>query len=134
MTAHWGVHDPATVQGDDETKRKAFLKAYTELYQRISLFTCLPIETLSSIALKQKLDEIGRTKMTLAEQPNPRRSRTIAEERLTKKLSFLDRSVTLWIFLGMFVGRGMGISFPGCGWLLESVSILGRPTSPLPSG
>ena len=62
MTAHWGVHDPATVEGDDETKRKAFLKAYTELYQRISLFTCLPIETLSALALKQKLDEIGRTK------------------------------------------------------------------------
>jgi protein-tyrosine-phosphatase len=60
-TAHWGIHDPATVKGDEETKRKAFLKAYTELYQRISLFTCLPIETLGTLALKEKLDEIGRT-------------------------------------------------------------------------
>jgi protein-tyrosine-phosphatase len=61
MTAHWGVHDPAAVQGGDEEKRKAFLKAYTELYRRISLFTCLPIETLGKLALKEKLDEIGRT-------------------------------------------------------------------------
>lgn len=60
MTAHWGVHDPAAVQGNDDDKRKAFLKAYTELYRRISLFTCLPFETLSGLALKQKLDEIGR--------------------------------------------------------------------------
>jgi arsenate reductase len=61
MTVHWGIADPAAVAGDNETKRKAFLKAYTELYQRISLFTCLPIETLSTLALKEKLDEIGRT-------------------------------------------------------------------------
>jgi arsenate reductase (thioredoxin) len=62
MTAHWGVSDPAAVQGSDEVKRSAFLKAYTELYQRISLFTSLPIETLDHLALKEKLDEIGRTK------------------------------------------------------------------------
>jgi protein-tyrosine-phosphatase len=61
MTAHWGVHDPATVQGSDEDKRKAFLKAYTELHRRISLFINLPLGTLSKLALKQKLDEIGRT-------------------------------------------------------------------------
>jgi arsenate reductase (thioredoxin) len=62
MNAHWGVTDPAAVQGTDDVKRSAFLKAYTELYQRISLFTCLPIETLSNLALKEKLDEIGRTR------------------------------------------------------------------------
>ena len=61
MTAHWGVHDPAAIEGTEDEKRKAFLKAYTELYRRISLFTCLPFETLSNLALKEKLDEIGRT-------------------------------------------------------------------------
>ncbi len=61
MTAHWGISDPAAVEGTEDQKRKAFLKAYTELYKRISLFTCLPFETLSNLALKQKLDEIGRT-------------------------------------------------------------------------
>jgi len=61
MTAHWGVTDPAAVQGSDEDKRKAFLKAYTELYRRISLFINLPFDTLNRLALKEKLDEIGRT-------------------------------------------------------------------------
>ena len=60
MTAHWGIQDPAAVQGSEEAKRSAFLKAYTELYRRISLFTCLPFETLSKLALKEKLAEIGR--------------------------------------------------------------------------
>ena len=61
MTAHWGVTDPATVQGSDASKRAAFLKAYTELYRRISLFTSLPFESLSKLALKEHLDQIGRS-------------------------------------------------------------------------
>jgi arsenate reductase (thioredoxin) len=61
MTAHWGVHDPAAVEGTIEEKRKAFLKAYTELHRRITLFINLPFEQLSDLALKEKLDEIGRT-------------------------------------------------------------------------
>ena len=60
MTAHWGIRDPAAVTGSDETKRKAFLTAYAELYRRISLFVNLPIDKLSDLALKEKLDEIGR--------------------------------------------------------------------------
>ena len=60
MTAHWGIQDPAAVQGSDADKRKGFLKAYTELHRRISLFVNLPFGTLSKLALKQKLDEIGR--------------------------------------------------------------------------
>ena len=61
MTAHWSVHDPAAVEGSDEDKRRAFLKAYTELYRRISLFISLPFDTLSKLALKEKLEEIGHT-------------------------------------------------------------------------
>jgi protein-tyrosine-phosphatase len=61
MTAHWGVSDPAAVQGTVEEKRKAFLKAYTELNRRILLFINLPFDTLSNLALKEKLDEIGST-------------------------------------------------------------------------
>ena len=60
MTAHWGIRDPPAVTGRDETKRKAFLTAYTELYRRISLFVNLPIDKLSNLALKEELDEIGR--------------------------------------------------------------------------
>ena len=60
MTAHWGVDDPAAAQGDDEAKRRAFMKAYGELAARISFFLNLPIETLDRISLKRQLDEIGR--------------------------------------------------------------------------
>ena len=61
MTAHWGVTDPAIVQGSDDAKRKAFLEAYTELHRRISLFVNLPFKKISDLALKEKLQEIGRT-------------------------------------------------------------------------
>lgn len=60
ITAHWGISDPAAVEGTIEEKRKAFLKAYTELYRRIGLFVALPLDKLSGLALKEKLDEIGR--------------------------------------------------------------------------
>jgi arsenate reductase len=60
MTAHWGVPDPAAVQGSDQEKRRAFLCAYTELHRRISLFINLPFATLGKLALKEKLEEIGR--------------------------------------------------------------------------
>jgi arsenate reductase len=61
MTAHWGVADPAAVQGSDADKRKAFLRAFTELSARINLFASLPIGKLDRLVLKKKLEEIGRT-------------------------------------------------------------------------
>jgi arsenate reductase (thioredoxin) len=60
VTAHWGVEDPAAVQGSDE-KRRAFLKAFTTLTARINLLLALPFERLSRQGLKSKLDEIGRS-------------------------------------------------------------------------
>ncbi|HEU4351598.1 MAG TPA: arsenate reductase ArsC [Burkholderiales bacterium] len=61
MTAHWGIEDPAVVQGSDEDKRKAFLKAFTQLATRINLLLNLPIEKLDRMALKARLDEIGKS-------------------------------------------------------------------------
>jgi arsenate reductase len=61
MTAHWGVRDPAAVEGTDDVKRQAFLTAFTEMHRRISVFVNLPLKTLNNFALKQKLDEIGRS-------------------------------------------------------------------------
>ena len=61
ITAHWGVQDPAAVTGTDEEKRKAFLKAFSELSTRINLLLALPLEKLDRLVLKQKLDEIGKT-------------------------------------------------------------------------
>jgi len=60
MTAHWGVDDPARVEGTDEQKRKAFVRAFSELSTRINLFTSLPLHKLDRLALKKKLDDIGR--------------------------------------------------------------------------
>jgi len=60
MTAHWGVVDPAGIEGDEESKRRAFLRAYTELHRRIAIFINLPFDKLSGLALKEKLGEIGR--------------------------------------------------------------------------
>jgi len=61
MTAHWGIPDPAAVEGSDDAKRRAFRSAYAELHRRIGLFTSLPLDKLQSLALKEKLDAIGRT-------------------------------------------------------------------------
>lgn len=61
VTAHWGVADPAAVQGSDEEKRKAFLKAFTELSTRINLMLALPMDKLDRQALTGKLREIGKT-------------------------------------------------------------------------
>ena len=60
MTAHWGIADPAVVQGSDEVKRRAFLRAFSELSTRINLFMSLPLDKLDRLVLKKKLDEIGR--------------------------------------------------------------------------
>ncbi len=61
-TAHWGIPDPAAVEGDDTIKRAAFRKASEQLARRIQLFMSLPIESLDKLALKEKLAEIGRIK------------------------------------------------------------------------
>jgi arsenate reductase len=58
-TAHWGIPDPAHVEGE-EARRVAFKKAYDQLARRIQLFMSLPIEKLDKLVLKEKLAEIGR--------------------------------------------------------------------------
>lgn len=61
ITAHWGVPDPAAVLGSDAERRKAFLRAFTELSTRINLLLALPIDKLDRLAMKRRLDEIGKT-------------------------------------------------------------------------
>ena len=60
MTAHWGIPDPAAVQGTPEEIERAFKTAFTALDRRISLFLCLPLATLDTFALQKEIDEIGR--------------------------------------------------------------------------
>ena len=59
ITAHWGVADPAAVTGSDADRRKAFLRAFTELSARINLLLALPIDRLDRLTLKRRMDQIG---------------------------------------------------------------------------
>jgi arsenate reductase len=59
MTAHWGIPDPAAVEGSDEDKALAFRRALQDLETRIKLFTDLPLASLNPLTLRQKLRSIG---------------------------------------------------------------------------
>lgn len=60
MTAHWGVPDPAAVKGTEEEVQSAFREAFLLLDRRINLFLSLPHASIDRLALKTKLDNIGR--------------------------------------------------------------------------
>lgn len=59
MTAHWGVPDPAAAVGTSEQIDKAFREAFIILDRRISLFLCLPLSALDTLAIKREIDKIG---------------------------------------------------------------------------
>jgi arsenate reductase (thioredoxin) len=61
ISAHWGLADPAAINGDDAQKRRAFSQTFIYLYNRINIFTSLRIEKLDRLGLQRKLDEIGET-------------------------------------------------------------------------
>ena len=63
LTAHWGVADPAAVEGSETQRWLAFRQAFRELENRIKIFTSLPIRSLDRLRLQQRLDEIGRTRV-----------------------------------------------------------------------
>jgi protein-tyrosine-phosphatase len=62
MTAHWGMPDPAAVDGTDERKRRAFSETANMLRRRIELFASLPFEKLDRMALHEKVRDIGRAR------------------------------------------------------------------------
>ncbi|HZC46621.1 MAG TPA: arsenate reductase ArsC [Candidatus Acidoferrum sp.] len=59
ITAHWGATDPAAFVGSEEAKRRFFLRIYTELENRIKIFTSLPFDSLDRFALERRVREIG---------------------------------------------------------------------------
>lgn len=61
MTAHWGVPDPAAVEGSIDDRRRAFFRAYNQLGTRVSLFVNLQLAKLGRAALQAKLNDIGKT-------------------------------------------------------------------------
>jgi arsenate reductase len=60
MTAHWGIEDPAAVEGTDIDKERAFNQAFRYMRNRIAVFVALPLKSLDALSLKAKLREIGR--------------------------------------------------------------------------
>jgi arsenate reductase len=61
MTAHWGVPDPATVEGTDAQKLKAFMATAITLKRRIELMLSLPLKSLAGQSLQREIDQIGKT-------------------------------------------------------------------------
>lgn len=59
VSAHWGVPDPASVEGPEEKRRKAFMDAALTLKRRIELFLSLPLHRLDAMSLQQELRDIG---------------------------------------------------------------------------
>src|SRR5665648_260741 len=70
MTAHWGVPDPAAVEGTEAERAFAFDDTYLMLNQRISIFVNLPLDSLSRLSLQKQLDQIGAC--LLYTSPSPR--------------------------------------------------------------
>jgi arsenate reductase len=62
MTAHWGVPDPAAIEGTDTEKWLAFRETFRLLDNRIKIFTSLPLGSLDRIKLQERLDAIGKTR------------------------------------------------------------------------
>ena len=60
MTGHWAVPDPASVTGSAEQIERAFRDAFNVLDRRISLFLCLPLESLDKLAIQKEIDRIGK--------------------------------------------------------------------------
>jgi arsenate reductase len=61
MTAHWGIPDPAAVEGSEGERRMAFADALRMLTNRINIFVALPVRSLSTLALQRRLDAIGKS-------------------------------------------------------------------------
>jgi arsenate reductase len=62
MTAHWGIADPAAATGSEAEKRAAFTEAYRMMFNRISLFLALPLDSIDRMSLQNRLKEIGAEK------------------------------------------------------------------------
>jgi arsenate reductase len=62
MTAHWGIPDPAVLEGTEAEKRLAFAEAYRQLSNRISAFLSLPLASIDRMSLQTKLRDIGQSR------------------------------------------------------------------------
>ncbi len=109
MTAHWGIEDPAAVEGSDVEKERAFNTAFRYLKNRISVFTSLPIRSLDKLTVNQKLREIGRLE-----------GATTKTSGVTM-MSIFERYLTIWVFLCIVAGVALGHALPGLFHAIGSV-------------
>lgn len=69
ISAHWGLPDPSAAEGHHSERHFAFADTHRMLYQRISIFTSLPLASLDKLSLQKRLDDIGRNA-----QPSPEKA------------------------------------------------------------
>jgi protein-tyrosine-phosphatase len=62
MTAHWGMPDPAAVEGSEAVKRAAFAETMRMLVSRIGIFVSLPMRSLDRLSLQRRIEDIGKTR------------------------------------------------------------------------
>ena len=72
MTAHWGIEDPAAIEGTDIDKQRAFNEAFRYLRNRITAFASLPLQSIGKMALPARLKEIGQMEGSTAEDKEAR--------------------------------------------------------------
>lgn len=70
MTAHWGIEDPAAVEGTNIQKEAAFVSAFRFMKNRIGLFTALPLSSIDTMALGTKLRDIGNAEGSTSGRPH----------------------------------------------------------------
>lgn len=70
MSAHWGLPDPAAVEGSDAEIALAFADTYRQLNNRITIFANLPMSTLDKMTLQKRLDEIGKAEAATTQSAN----------------------------------------------------------------
>jgi arsenate reductase len=69
ITAHWGIEDPAAVEGSDVDKERAFVAAFHHLKNRVSLLVNLPVASLNRLAFEHRLKDIGRIDGSTSRNP-----------------------------------------------------------------
>ena len=70
MTAHWGIEDPAAVEGTDVQRLAAFVAAFRHLKNRITAFAALPVSSLDRVSLQARLTEIGQGEGATSRRPD----------------------------------------------------------------
>ena len=104
MTAHWGIPDPAAVEGSDDAKRRAFVDAMNQMQRRISMFVSLPFKTLDGMKLQQACATSGRQ--------HERAVRDHRQARAGAPMSVFERWLTLWVALCIVAGVLLGQLLP----------------------